>query len=48
MSVNGFVADGTLSPGVVGEREIVQDAGPAEDVTASSDLGSRWWIQTGK
>ena len=46
--MNGFVADGTLSPGVVGEREIVQDAGPAEDMAAAGDLCSRWRIQTGK
>lgn len=38
--MDGAVADGALAPGLLAQREVVQDARPAEDVPAASDLGS--------
>ena len=37
------VADRTLPPVVVGQRQIVEDAGPAERVTAPRDLARNRW-----
>lgn len=35
--VNGFVADGTLGPAAFAQRQVVQHARPAEDVSAAGD-----------
>ena len=45
LPVDGRVADGALSPRVIGEGEVVQDAGPAEHVAAACYLCCSWWIQ---
>ena len=47
-SVDGFVADGALPPGVVGEGEVVQNARPAENVAAPGDLGGGRWVEAEK
>ena len=47
-SVDGLVADGALPPGVVGQRQVVQDARPAEDVAAPGDLGGRGRVEAEK
>jgi hypothetical protein len=44
--MDGLVADGALSPAVVGEGQVVEDAGPAEHVAAAGNLGGRRWVQT--
>lgn len=35
--MNGLVADGTLGPAVFAQRQVVQHARPAEDVSAAGD-----------
>lgn len=40
-----LVADGTLGPGLLTKGQVVQDAGPAEDVSAAGDLGSDGRVQ---
>jgi hypothetical protein len=47
-SVDGFVADGTLSPAVVGQGQVVEDARPAEDVAAAGDLGRSGRVEAAK
>ena len=37
-SVDVLVADGTLVPGIVAERQVVQHTGPAVDVTTAGHL----------
>ena len=47
-SVDGFVTDGTLSPAVVGQGQVVEDARPAEDVAAAGDLGRSGRVEAAK
>lgn len=44
-TVNGLVADGTLGPAALAERQVVQHARPAEDVSAASDACGQRWVQ---
>lgn len=44
-AVNGLVADGTLGPAAVAQRQVVQHARPAEDVSAAGDAGSQRRVQ---
>lgn len=44
--MNGLVADGTLGPAAVAQRQVVQNARPAEDVSAAGDACSHWRVQT--
>lgn len=37
--MHGLVADGTLGPGFLAQRQVVQHAGPAVDVATASDVG---------
>ena len=39
LSVDGFKTDGTFTPLVIGQCQIVKNAWPAKDVTAAGDLG---------
>lgn len=44
--VNGLVADGTLGPALVTERQVVQHARPAEDVSTARDAGGHRRVET--
>lgn len=43
--MNGLVADGTLGPAAVAQRQVVQHAGPAEDVSAAGDACGQRRVQ---
>lgn len=43
--VNGLVADGTLGPALVTQRQVVQHARPAEDVSAAGDARCHRGVQ---
>lgn len=44
-AVNGLVADGALGPAAVAQRQVVQHARPAEDVSAAGDAGGQRRVQ---
>lgn len=44
--VNGLVANGTLGPALVTQRQVVQHARPAEDVSAAGDARCHRGVQT--
>lgn len=44
-AVHGLIADGTLGPGLVAQRQVVQHARPAVDVTAAGDVSSHRRVQ---
>lgn len=43
--VDGLVADGTLGPAALAQAQVVQHAGPAEDVAAAGDARCQGWVQ---
>lgn len=43
--MNGLVADGTLGPALVAQRQVVQHARPAEDVSAAGDARCHRGVQ---
>lgn len=43
--MDGLVADGTLGPALVAQRQVVQHARPAEDVSAAGDARRHWGVQ---
>lgn len=43
--LDGLVADGTLGPALVAQRQVVQHARPAEDVPAAGDTRRQWGVQ---
>lgn len=45
LKMNTFVADWTLTPALVGQRQIMQHASKAKDVTTSRHFRCFWWIQ---
>lgn len=45
-SVHGLVADGTFGPAAVAQRQVVQHARPAEDVSTAGDPRSHRRVQT--
>lgn len=44
--MNRAITNGTLTPGLLTQGEIVKDTCPAEDVPAAGDLGGGRWVQT--
>lgn len=43
--MDGLVADGTLGPAALAQAQVVQHAGPAEDVAAAGDARRQGWVQ---
>lgn len=43
--MHGLVADGTLGPALVAQRQVVQHARPAEDVSATGDARRHRGVQ---